>query len=135
MTAIPEAKQRVAALGLSDSVAFLGPVAGADLPALYAGAELFVFPSLYEGFGFPVLEAMACGTPVICSNVSSLPEVAGSAALQVDPRDTDALAAAMDQCWAMPRSVSRCAARDWPRLAASPGRAPRSKRSTPIVVS
>ena len=93
----PEAKQRVAALDLGDSVTFLGPVAGADLPALYAGAELFVFPSLYEGFGFPVLEAMACGTPVICSNVSSLPEVAGSAALQVDPRDTDALAAAMDR--------------------------------------
>ena len=93
----PEARQRVAELELGDSVTFLGPVAGADLPALYAGAELFVFPSLYEGFGFPVLEAMACGTPVICSNVSSLPEVAGSAALQVDPRDTDALAAAMDR--------------------------------------
>jgi len=93
----PEAKQRVAALGLSDSVMFLGPVAGADLPALYSGAKLFVFPSLFEGFGFPVLEAMACGTPVICSNVSSLPEVAGNAALQVDPRNTDALAAAMDR--------------------------------------
>jgi len=93
----PEAKQRVAALGLSDNVMFLGPVAEADLPALYAGAELFVFPSLYEGFGFPVLEAMACGTPVICSNVSSLPEVAGSAALQVNPRDSDALAVAMDR--------------------------------------
>ena len=92
----PEAEQRVAALELGDSVTFLGPVAEADLPALYAGAELFVFPSLYEGFGLPVLEAMACGTPVICSNVSSLPEVAGSAALQVDPRDTDALAAAME---------------------------------------
>jgi len=91
----PEAKLRVAALGLADSVMFLGPVAEADLSALYAGAELFVFPSLYEGFGFPVLEAMACGTPVICSNVSSLPEVAGTAALQVDPRSTDALTAAM----------------------------------------
>jgi len=93
----PEAKQRVAASGLGDSVVSLGPVAEADLPALYAGAELFVFPSLYEGFGFPVLEAMACGTPVICSNVSSLPEVAGTAALQIDPRNTDALAAAMDR--------------------------------------
>jgi len=92
-----EAKQRVAGLGLNDSVTFLGPVAGADLPALYTGAELFVFPSLYEGFGFPVLEAMACGTPVICSNVSSLPEVAGSAALQVDPRDSTALAAAISR--------------------------------------
>jgi glycosyltransferase involved in cell wall biosynthesis len=92
----PEAKQRVAALGLAESVVFLGPVAEGDLPALYAGAELFVFPSLYEGFGFPVLEAMACGTPVICSNISSLPEVAGAAALQVDPRSTDALTAAID---------------------------------------
>jgi glycosyltransferase involved in cell wall biosynthesis len=93
----PEAKQRVAALGLDDSVVFLGPVGEADLPALYAGAELFVFPSLFEGFGFPVLEAMACGTPVICSNVSSLPEAAGTAALQVDPRNTDALSAAIDR--------------------------------------
>jgi len=62
-----------------------------DLPVLYSAAELFVFPSLYEGFGLPVLEAMACGTPVVCSNVSSLPEVAGEAALLVDPLDTDAL--------------------------------------------
>ena len=91
----PEAKQRVAALGLGDSVRFLGPVPEADLPALYAGAELFVFPSLYEGFGLPVLEAMACGTPVICSNTSSLPEVAGDAAVQVDPLDVDALATAI----------------------------------------
>ena len=93
----PEAQQRVAALGRNDSVVFLGPVAEPDLPALYAGAELFVFPSLYEGFGFPVLEAMACGTPVICSNVSSLPEVAGAAALQVDPRNAGALASAINR--------------------------------------
>ena len=69
----------------------------ADLPALLSGALAFVFPSLYEGFGFPVLEAMACDTPVACSNVSSLPEVAGDAALQVDPLDSDALAEAMHQ--------------------------------------
>ena len=73
----PEARARAQTLGLGDRIRWLGPVAEAELPALYAGASLFVFPSLYEGFGLPVLEAMACGTPVICSNVSSLPEVAG----------------------------------------------------------
>jgi glycosyltransferase involved in cell wall biosynthesis len=56
-----------------------------DLPALYTLAEVFAFPSLYEGFGLPVLEAMACGAPVICSNASSLPEVAGEAAIQIAP--------------------------------------------------
>jgi glycosyltransferase involved in cell wall biosynthesis len=66
-----------------------------DLAGLYSGATAFVFPSLYEGFGFPVLEAMACGVPVICSNTSSLPEVAGDAALLVDPLDIAALASAM----------------------------------------
>jgi len=76
-------------------VRILGFVDDADLPALYRGAALFVFPSLYEGFGIPVLEAMACGVPVVCSNTSSLPEIAGDAALLVDPHDEEALAAAM----------------------------------------
>jgi alpha-1,3-rhamnosyl/mannosyltransferase len=93
----PEALERAKALGLGERVVFLGPVAEAELPALYAGAELFVFPSLYEGFGLPVLEAMACGTPVVCSNRSSLPEVTGDAALLVDPHDVGALAAAIGQ--------------------------------------
>ena len=74
---------------------WLGPVPEPDLPALYAAATVFVFPSLYEGFGLPVLEAMACGTPVVCSNTSSLPQVAGDAAVTVDPLDTAALAAAL----------------------------------------
>ncbi len=86
---------RVRRLGLEDRVRFTGYVPDADLPALLSGATAFVFPSLYEGFGFPVLEAMACGTPVLCSNVSSLPEVAGDAALQVDPRDTEGWVVAM----------------------------------------
>jgi glycosyltransferase involved in cell wall biosynthesis len=86
---------QVRKLGLTDRVSLTGYVPDADLPALLSGALAFVYPSLYEGFGFPVLEAMACGTPVVCSNVSSLPEVAGDAALQVDPLDTDALAAAL----------------------------------------
>ena len=68
-----------------------------DLPALYAGARVFVYPSLYEGFGLPVLEAMACGVPVITSDCSSLPEVAGGAALQVAPLDEAALAAALQR--------------------------------------
>jgi glycosyltransferase involved in cell wall biosynthesis len=82
-------------LGLTDRVVLTGYVPEADLPGLLSGALAFVFPSLYEGFGLPVLEAMACGTPVICSNVSSLPEVAGEAALLVDPLDTEALAEAI----------------------------------------
>ena len=78
-----------------DHVHVLGFVDEADLPALYRNAVLFAFPSLYEGFGFPVLEAMACGVPVVCSNASSLPEVAGDAALLVDPLDTGGLIEAM----------------------------------------
>ncbi len=77
------------------AVIFPGWVADADLPAVYAGASALAFPSEFEGFGLPVLEAMACGAPVVCSNTSSLPEVAGDAALLVDPLDTDALTVAL----------------------------------------
>lgn len=77
--------------GVEDYVHFLGFVADGDLPALYSGAALTALPSLYEGFGIPVLESMACGTPVLTSNISSLPEVAGSAALLINPTDLDAL--------------------------------------------
>ena len=84
-------------LGLEDEVIFTGYVAGSDLPALLSSASLFVMPSLYEGFGLPVLEAMACGVPIVCSNVSSLPEVAGDAAVLVDPLDVGRMAAAMER--------------------------------------
>ena len=89
--------QKVKRLGLEAEVIFPGYVSQDDLPALLSGARLFVFPSLYEGFGLPVLEAMACGTPVLCSNVSSLPEVAGDAALLVDPLDVKSMAEAMNR--------------------------------------
>ncbi|MBI3913185.1 MAG: glycosyltransferase family 4 protein [Chloroflexi bacterium] len=74
------------------SISFLEYVPPEDLPSLLSGARAFVFPSLHEGFGLPILEAQACGVPVICSNTSSLPEAAGQGALLVDPRDEDAIA-------------------------------------------
>lgn len=80
-----------------DGVVMPGYVDDADKGALYAGALALVFPSLYEGFGFPVIEAMHCGTPVICSSTSSLRELAGDAALLVDPTKTDSISAAMAQ--------------------------------------
>lgn len=83
--------RQIEALKVQDRVRFLGFVPDEDLPALYSAARAFAFPSLYEGFGLPVLEAMACGTPVVTSEISSLPEVAGDAALLVDPYDLDAL--------------------------------------------
>ena len=84
-----------AKLGLQNDVRRLGFVDDADLPALLSAAHLFVYPSLYEGFGLPPIEAMACGTPVVASSAPSLPEVLGDAALCVDPRDVDALADAL----------------------------------------
>lgn len=78
-----------------DRVILTGYVDAADKGALYAGALALIFPSLYEGFGFPVLEAMGCGVPVVCSNTSSLPELAGDAALLVDPLSVEAAADAM----------------------------------------
>lgn len=87
----PQAQAHATALGVDKSVRFLGSVPEEDLPPLYSGAICFAFPSLAEGFGLPVLEAMACGTPVLCSNLSSLPEVAGDAALQVNPYDVEAI--------------------------------------------
>lgn len=84
-------------LGLDDSVRFLGRVPLEDLVGLYNAASVFVYPSLYEGFGLPVLEAMACGCPVITSNASSLPEVVGEAGIMVDPYNVQWLADAIQQ--------------------------------------
>lgn len=86
---------RVRRLGLEGRVVFTGYVAEADKAALLSGALLVAFPSLYEGFGLPALEAMACGVPLLCSNTSSLPEVVGQAALLVDPLDVAGLAAGL----------------------------------------
>jgi glycosyltransferase involved in cell wall biosynthesis len=88
---------RLRELGLEQRAVFTGFVPDEDLPALYTMAEAFVFPSLYEGFGLPVLEAMACGAPVLCSNTSSLPEVAGDAALLISPGDVRDWAQAIEQ--------------------------------------
>jgi glycosyltransferase involved in cell wall biosynthesis len=111
--------------GLAGRVRLLGYVAESDLPAVYRGASAFLFPSLYEGFGLPVLEAMACGVSVICSNTSSLPEVAGDAALLVDPTDVAAMAAALDELLGSPalrrdltaRGVARAAGFRWEQAA------------------
>ncbi|GCE11477.1 glycosyltransferase family 4 protein [Tengunoibacter tsumagoiensis] len=92
-----ETRQLVAKLQLEEKVRFLGRVSELELVTLYSMADLFVFPSFFEGFGIPPLEAMACGAPVITSNLSSLPEVVGDAALLVNPYDTDAIASSMLQ--------------------------------------
>jgi glycosyltransferase involved in cell wall biosynthesis len=82
-------------LGIKDAVHFTGYLPFDDLPAIYNLGDFFVFPSLYEGFGLPVVEAMASGLPVLTSNTSSLGEIAGDAAETIDPTDTDAMAAAI----------------------------------------
>jgi len=88
-------ERQIADLGLAAHVVLPGFVSAKDLPALYVGATAFVYPSLYEGFGLPLLEAMACGTAVASSNAASLPDVAGDAALLFNPLDPDAIAAAL----------------------------------------
>ena len=92
-----ELREHAARLGLEADTRFIGWIADADLEGLYAVASCFVFPSLYEGFGLPVLEAMARGLPVACSNRSSLVEVAGQAALLFDPEDPHAIASAVQE--------------------------------------
>lgn len=90
-----EIERLIGSLKLNNKVLLTGFVADQDLPALYNAAEIFVFPSLYEGFGLPPLEAMACGTPVITSNVSSLPEIVSNAAILIDPYNITELVEAM----------------------------------------
>ncbi|MBD3307821.1 glycosyltransferase, partial [candidate division KSB3 bacterium] len=115
----------IAHLDLESQVRLTGFVPDDHLVALYNGAEAFVFPSIYEGFGLPVLEAMACGTPVITSNVSSLPEIVGEAGLLVDPTDPHAISQAIitilsdDQCKATLKAAGPHQARQftWQRTA------------------
>ena len=90
-------EERIAAAERSGDLRWLGYVPAPELPLLYAAARLLVYPSIYEGFGFPPLEAMASGVPVVTSNQASLPEVAGDAAVMVDPRDREALREAMQR--------------------------------------
>ena len=106
-----ELQEAVAEIPREKKPIFTGYVADADLPALYAGADLFVYPSLYEGFGLPPLEAMACGAPVLTSNTSSLPEVVGDAGAMVDPRNEGALAARMRELLEDPRARAELAER------------------------
>lgn len=118
-------EQIVHSLQIEDRIQLTGPVPDADLPYFYSAAQAFVFPSLYEGFGFPPLEAMACSTPVITSNGSSLPEVAGDAALLVDPTSVEAIAGAIEQVLSDPsladelrqRGLRQAAQFSWPAAA------------------
>lgn len=115
----------ITALGLEERVHLIGYAAEADLPVLYSMAAAVPFLSLYEGFGLPVLEAMACGTPVVTSTVSSMPEVAGDAALLVDPYDVDAIAHALERVLSsselrrelIERGLARAAQFTWDRAA------------------
>jgi glycosyltransferase involved in cell wall biosynthesis len=91
----PELRGLAGELGVEKKVVFAGFVPDADLPSLYSAARVYACPSLYEGFGFTILEAMACGVPVVSSAETSLPEVAGDAALFADPRDSEEFAAAL----------------------------------------
>ena len=141
-----ELHERAAALGVGADVRFLGWVSEEELEGLWALARAFVFASLYEGFGLPVLEAMARGVPVACSNASSLPEVAGDAALMFDPYDEAAIAAALETLLLQDeatrqatraRGLARAEQFGWERAAretlASYARALGSSASTPVA--
>ncbi len=92
-----ELRDCIANLNLGDQVRWLGPVQNTDMPALYNAASMMIFPSRYEGFGLPLIEAMACGCSVICSNAACLPEIAGGAALLVEPSDEKGMADAIQK--------------------------------------
>jgi alpha-1,3-rhamnosyl/mannosyltransferase len=91
------AQRKIEEIGIGSRIRFLGAVKEDELPALYSGARAFVFPSLQEGFGLPPLEAIACGTPAVCSDIPSLRETMGSAALFFDPKDRESLASALNR--------------------------------------
>lgn len=120
-----QAQMMVEQTGIGDCVRFLGDVAEQDMPAVYSGAEVFVFPSLYEGFGLPPLEAMACGAPVICSTTPALLETVGDAAITVDALDAGALAEALLRVLSQPelrqemskRSLAQAGRFNWLRTA------------------
>jgi glycosyltransferase involved in cell wall biosynthesis len=121
----PQAKQRASELGVAERVRFIGSITDVDLPVLYSSADVFVTASLYEGFGLPILEAMACGTPVISSRASSLPEVVGDAGLLFDPASVEAIALAIQHITSdaqlrmnlKQRGLDRAKQFTWPRAA------------------
>jgi alpha-1,3-rhamnosyl/mannosyltransferase len=121
----PEARRLVETRGLRKTVHFVPDVVEADVPGLYSGADVFVFPSYYEGFGLPPLEAMACGVPVLCAHASSLPEVVGDAALTFDPHNPIELAAELRRLLDTPalrqyfrvRGIERARAFSWHQTA------------------
>lgn len=120
----PDPRPLAKELGITDQIVYRF-VEEEDKPAMYSGASLFVYPSIYEGFGLPPLEAMSCGAPVVCSNRTSLPEVVGDAALSVDPDDTSALVEAMQTILTYKtlrddlrtRSIQRAAQFSWRKAA------------------
>ncbi len=121
----PDPRPLAAELGITERIVYRF-VEEEDKPSIYSGASLFVFPSLYEGFGLPPLEAMSCGAPVVCSNRTSLPEVVGEAALSVDPDNTHELAEAMQRILTdntlradlQARSLQRAGQFNWRKTAA-----------------
>lgn len=106
--ASPALRELIARLKITDRVRFLGFVNERDLPALYKGAHATLFVSLMEGFGLPLLESMASGTPVLTANTNALPEIAGKAAICADPRDTDAIAFGIETLISNDRIYQRC---------------------------
>lgn len=121
--AVDDVHRRIAELGLEGRVDLRGYVDQDELAALYRGAQCLVFPSRYEGFGLPVLEAMASGTPVVCARAAALPEIAGDAAVLVEPGDVDGLAAGIREALArrddlVARGLARAASFRWAASAA-----------------
>jgi glycosyltransferase involved in cell wall biosynthesis len=122
-----ELRAQIEGLGLVDEIVLLGRVDEADLPAIYSATSLLALPSLFEGFGLPIVEAMACGTPVVCSDRSALPETAGGAASLVDPTDVEAMAGAIGLALTdeglrqslRERGLARAAELTWDRAAES----------------